>query len=87
MTSESVAAYAHLIIHPVPDISIIGGIRYTDDKKTYTFSRLDPDTGLPAAIVGPLNGVSGTYTGDSWDFRTPGAGTWSIPSAHRASVR
>ncbi len=69
VTSESVAAYAHLIVHPVPEMSIIGGIRYTDDKKDYTFSRLDPDTGEPAFIVGPLNGVTGSYSGDSWDFR------------------
>ena len=50
-------------------MSIIGGIRYTDDQKDYTFSRLDPDTGLPAAIVGSLDGVTRSYSGDSWDFR------------------
>lgn len=69
VSNESIAAYAHVIVHPVPDMSIIGGIRYTDDEKTYTFSRLDPVTGLPAFIVGPLDGVSQTYSGDSWDFR------------------
>lgn len=69
VTNESKAVYAHLVVHPVENMSIIGGIRYTDDKKGYTFVRVDPVTGLPAAVVGALNGVSGSYSGDSIDYR------------------
>jgi iron complex outermembrane recepter protein len=69
VSNESKSVFAHAIVHPVPQMSVIGGIRYTDDKKTYTFSRLDPDTGLPAAIVGGLTGTEGTYKGDSVDYR------------------
>jgi iron complex outermembrane receptor protein len=69
VTSESKAAYAHVVFHPVEAMSVIGGIRYTDDSKEYTFVRLDPATGLPAAIVGSLNGVTGSYAGDSFDYR------------------
>jgi len=69
VSNKSKAVYAQLIVHPVEAMSVIGGIRYTDDSKTYTFVRLDPITGLPAAIVGSLNGVSGSYSGDSTDWR------------------
>lgn len=69
VTSTSKSVFAHVVIHPTEDFGIIGGIRYTDDKKDYTFSRLDPDTGLPAAIVGSLDGVTETYAGDSIDYR------------------
>jgi len=69
VTNESKSVFAHLVVHPVPNMSLIGGIRYTDDKKTYQFSRINPDTGLPADITGVLEGVKGTYAGDSWDYR------------------
>ena len=69
VTNKSRSLFAHVIVHPVPEMSIIGGIRYTDDKKTYQFSRLDPTTGQPAPVVGPLTGTGGTYTGDSFDYR------------------
>lgn len=69
VTSESKAAYAQLVFHPVEAMGIVGGIRYTDDKKTYSFVRINPETGEPAAIVGGLNGVSGAYASDSVDYR------------------
>ncbi len=67
--SKSKSAFAHVIFHPIERLSVIGGIRYTDDKKSYTFSRKSPDGGVPP-IVGPLDGAVGTYAGDSWDYRT-----------------
>jgi len=69
VTNRSVAAYAQLIVHPVPAMSVSAGIRYTDDKKTYEFSRLDPTTHEPAPIVGVLTGTTGLYKGDSVDYR------------------
>ncbi|WP_165793670.1 TonB-dependent receptor [Hyphococcus luteus] len=69
VSNNSKSVFAHAILHPVSEMSLIGGIRYTDDKKTYMFSRINPDTGLPADVVGVLEGVGGTYTGDSVDYR------------------
>lgn len=69
VSNESKSVFAHAVVHPAPDMSITGGIRYTDDQKTYTFSRINPDTGLPADIVGVLEGQSKTYAGDSLDYR------------------
>jgi iron complex outermembrane recepter protein len=69
VTNESKSAFAHVVVHPVPNMSLIGGIRYTDDQKAYQFSRINPDTGLPADIVGVLDGFVGEYSGDSWDYR------------------
>lgn len=70
VTNKSVSVFAHAVIHPVPEMSLIGGIRYTDDEKTYVFSRLDPDTGdVAAAPFGFIDGAEGTYSGDSFDYR------------------
>lgn len=69
VSNTSKSLFAHAVVNPTESLSIVGGIRYTDDKKTYTFSRLDPVTGDPAAIVGVLEGQSRSYSGDSTDFR------------------
>jgi iron complex outermembrane receptor protein len=36
-------------------------LRYTEDSKSYTYSRIDPTTGMPAFFVGGLNGFTGDY--------------------------
>ncbi len=68
--SESKSVFAHIIAHPIENMSITGGIRYTDDKKTYVFSRKDPQTGGTAGPpVGAIDGTSGEYSGSSTDYR------------------
>ena len=73
-TSKSV--FGHVELHPLPNLNIIGGIRYTDDKKTYTFSRRNPDGTLPQPIFGlynftvaGLDGLKGTFADDRVDYR------------------
>jgi len=68
VSNKSKSVFAHAVLHPVENMSITGGIRYTDDKKTYTFYRADPNGG-PAIIVGSLSGVSRGFSGDSVDYR------------------
>jgi len=68
VSNKSKSLFAHAVLHPVENMSITGGIRYTDDKKTYTFYRADPNGG-PAIIVGSLSGVSRGFSGDSFDYR------------------
>ncbi|GLT02413.1 TonB-dependent receptor [Sphingobium jiangsuense] len=76
VTNRSKSVFAHVELHPAPDFNIIGGIRYTDDKKTYQFSRRNLDGSLPSGIpltmnwlLAGLDGETGTYKGDRVDYR------------------
>jgi iron complex outermembrane receptor protein len=68
------AAFAQVSWKPVPALTLTGGLRYTDDYKTYVFGRTALGGGpLPASSsVAKLNGVVGTYDGPistNWDYR------------------
>jgi len=66
--SSSKAGFAQGIVHLLPRLDLTLGIRYTDDSKTYLFSRLGPD-GLPAFLLGSLNGAFGAFNGSHTDYR------------------
>lgn len=72
--SESKAAFGHLEISATEQIKVIGGIRYTDDKKTYSFNRSQAQ-GVPYGLFGlfgvleGLDGTQGTFKGDRLDWR------------------
>jgi len=68
VTSRTIAAFGHVELHPTDQLTITGGLRYTDDKKTYNYTRTNPD-GSPNPAVGNLDGESGTYRGDRFDYR------------------
>lgn len=67
--SHNKSAFAHLVWHVVDNLNVTGGLRYTKEDKTYTYSRLSPGTFTPAPVVGPLTGVTGTFEGHRWDWR------------------
>jgi iron complex outermembrane receptor protein len=80
--TRSIAGFAHLELHPTEKLNIIGGLRYTDDRKSYRFSRLNYDgspigTIFPLGPSGPplnflqigLDGLSSTFEGNRWDYR------------------
>jgi iron complex outermembrane receptor protein len=76
VSNRSIAGFAHLEMHPTDKLNIIGGIRYTDDKKSYTFSRRNADgsaiSGIPLTpnfTVASLDGVTGRFKGTRWDYR------------------
>lgn len=66
--ASSEAVFANGTWHITDALNLNAGVRYTREKKSYTFSRLDPD-GNPAAIVGNLSGQTGRYKGSEWDYR------------------
>ena len=76
VTNRSMSAFAHAEFHLTPDLNVIGGIRYTDDRKTYQFHRRNADGTLPGGafltenflLVG-LDGQTGTFRGDRLDYR------------------
>lgn len=67
------AAFANIEVTPVPALTILGGIRYTDQSKTFTYGRFgipgSSSGGVVPPAVGPLNGLSKTYAGDRVDYR------------------
>jgi iron complex outermembrane receptor protein len=76
--ADTKAVFAHLAWHPVDPLTLTAGIRYTDESKTYTYTRLDlegnrnPDGTSTLPILGALDGVTGVYDGpesDRFDFR------------------
>ena len=62
------AVFGHVELHPARAMTITGGIRYTHDKKTYNYTRTNPDGSFNPA-VGALNGLAGTYRGSRVDYR------------------
>ena len=66
--ANSKAAFAQVIGHVTDEFTLTGGIRYTKDKKDYTYSRLSPD-GTLHPVLGGLTGTTGRYNGDRVDYR------------------
>ncbi len=61
------AVFGQLFLHPAERVTLIGGLRYTSEDKTYTFGR-QLVNGAEQPFL-PFNGRSGTYTGDRLDWR------------------
>ena len=84
VNTESKSAFAHVEVRPMPDFTIIGGLRYTDDRKTYEFSRRNPDGTLPSGVplttnflVAGLDGVVGVFDDNRVDYRIGANYRWS----------
>ncbi len=70
--ADSKAVFAHISWNPVEPLTITGGIRYTDESKTYTYVRERPyndPTSVTANGVLPINGTVGEYSGNRVDYR------------------
>ncbi|WP_353226783.1 TonB-dependent receptor [Novosphingobium sp.] len=67
--ASSKAAFVNGVFHIIPGLDFNGGVRYTKEDKTYTYSRLGADGIHPAGLIGSVNGQSSTYSGNHWDYR------------------
>lgn len=74
--NRSIAGFANLELHFGDKFNVIGGVRYTDDKKIYTFARSNADgspiSGIPFTtnwLVFGLDGKGGTFSQGRWDYR------------------
>lgn len=71
--SETKAAFTNVEYHVTDAMTLVGGARYTDVTKQFTYYR----GGTPGSIyngaappsLAPLNGLVATYSGDSFDYR------------------
>jgi iron complex outermembrane recepter protein len=53
--SRSAAVFAHSEWHLTDSTDFTAGLRYTDDHKSYTFFRRNPDGSIPTTCSGPPN--------------------------------
>ena len=82
-TTESVAPFARLTAHLGERVRLVGGVRYTDDKKRFVGTTVGntivctrgPVLGCPTTPLFPL-----TETQDQIPFRTPVAGGPPVPT-------
>src|SRR3984957_12782758 len=65
------AGFLHTVWPLLPKLDFTAAVRYTSQNKDYTYSRTNPEggTGGSAALVGPLNGFTGTYSSSKVDYR------------------
>ena len=68
VVTQNKSGFAQAIWHVTGALNVTGGIRYTDESKEYTFSRIDPNTGQPPPSLGPINGRSATSSDSRWDY-------------------
>lgn len=99
--STTKAVFGTVTVHPTPMMSITGGLRYTKDKKDYTYFRRNPDGTLPDGfncfvangpysepncLLSGIYDVTGTFEGDRWDWRIVGDYRFSDEFLGYASV-
>jgi len=67
--SRSASAFAHATLHLTSKLNLTGGIRYSDEKKSYVYNREDPSTGLPPPSLAAIDGVGATFKGHRFDYK------------------
>jgi len=67
--AETKAVFAHASWHATDALTFNLGARYTDESKDYTFRRLNPDGSPNPPLVGALDGITGSYSGERVDYR------------------
>jgi iron complex outermembrane receptor protein len=78
--STTKALFGTVTVHPMEALSFTGGIRYTKDRKDYTYYRSNPDGTIPNpascalftqpnCLLAGIYGITGTFKGDRWDYR------------------
>ena len=100
--STTKALFATVTVRPIDALGLTGGLRYTKDRKVYTYFRSNPDGtipgtasspcppgppfGAPNCILAGLFGVPGEFKGDRWDWRIVGDYRFSDSFLAYASV-
>jgi iron complex outermembrane recepter protein len=76
--ADSKAVFAHVAWKPLDPLTLTGGVRYTEESKSYQYNRQRPyndptsttaGTLTPPTGVLPLDGTIGRYSGDRIDYR------------------
>ncbi len=99
--SDTKAVFATATVHATDAMSFTGGLRYTKDRKDYTYFRSNPDGTLPNGfncfvangifsepncLLAGIYDVTGTFKGDRTDWRIVGDYRFSETFLAYASV-
>lgn len=68
VSTRSASVFAHTIWHPTSRLNVTAAVRYTDDRKSFTFNRFDLD-GSAHPVLGSLTDFTGVFEGDRVDYR------------------
>jgi iron complex outermembrane receptor protein len=72
VVTSNEAGFGHLGWKATDQLTFDGGVRYTHERKAYTFQRLNLDGVTPYLVLSnpadPLNGVTGVFDGGHWDY-------------------
>lgn len=69
VNADSKAVFGTIIAKPMENLTLTGGLRYTDEHKDYTFVRKQYDGVTPSVFLGALDGVQAVYDGNKLDWR------------------
>ena len=77
VVAHTKAAFAHAVWHVTDKLNLTGGVRYSDEDKSYTYYRFNPGTTTNHPILGGLSGVTGVFEGTRWDYRLNANYQWT----------
>jgi iron complex outermembrane receptor protein len=77
VVAHTKAAFAHAVWHVTDKLNLTGGVRYSDEDKSYTYYRFNPGTTTNHPILGNLSGVTGVFEGKRWDYRINANYQWT----------
>jgi iron complex outermembrane receptor protein len=78
--AETKAVFANVEVRPIERLTLVGGLRYSDQDKSFEYGRFavpGSTSGAPPASVAGLNGVVGTFEGKRWDYRAVAQYDWT----------
>ena len=81
--SKSRAFFLNTILHPLPNLDVTAGVRWTHDEKDYFYHRRNAETLVP---ITPPDGLGGSFSGSRFDYRIAPAYHWTPSIMTYASV-
>ena len=79
VTDRNNSAFGHLTVHATDKLEVEGGVRYSDEKKVYTFFRSNP-------VLAAINGPAPPSQFTRWDYRADVNYRWTPQFMTYASV-
>jgi iron complex outermembrane recepter protein len=78
--AETKAVFANVEVRPLDRLTLIGGLRYTDQSKDFQYGRFGvpgSTSGVAPPAVAGLNGQVGSFAGKRWDYRAAVQYNWT----------
>ena len=78
--AETKAVFANVEVRPIERLTLVGGLRYSDQEKSFQYGRFPvpgSTSGVTPPAVAPLNGLVNTFEGSRWDYRAVVQYSWT----------